>query len=367
MLASLPVATIDAGDPPLSDQCTTEGSPALAGYEIDSGSLRWVNCAGGAARRSVAAATGQIVYMAEQLADPTTGEPGTPHLVAIDVTDGESLWQIDVGLVPTGPFIGSGVAVVGLEDAQGRATVGFDPISGSVLWRSPIEDAAPIATTDTVVILQSAESDSAGFSALDRATGAELWSTDVAIPPGYAGGFFGASVDGDMVLVLPGPVALDANSGNELWRLDSGDLGPVSDGVMVSGGQDEPTNGTDAATGELLWTMPGSPPYDDVWAIGDGAVYVVDTVTSEVVAYELADGSVRWRQPWDGVRYSWPYYVSGDTMFAMWTNLDAMSTADGTNRWATTYPSQEFPRMTGTFANDNAVFVAFSTVASGGD
>jgi hypothetical protein len=49
-----------------------------------------------------------------------------------------------------------------------------------------------------------------------------------------------------------------------------------------------------------LWTQPGSPPYDDVWAIGDGAVFVVDGNLSagggRIVAYELDSGEMRWER-----------------------------------------------------------------------
>jgi hypothetical protein len=50
------------------------------------------------------------------------------------------------------------------------------------------------------------------------------------------------------------------------------DEGTVIDNVRITGGQDDPTFATDASTGKLLWSQPGSPPYDDVWAIADGAV-----------------------------------------------------------------------------------------------
>ena len=67
--------------------------------------------------------------------------------------------------------------------------------------------------------------------------------------------------------------------------------------------------------------MPGSPAYDDVWAVGDGAVYVVDAATAHVVAYELADGAERWRRPFDGLRNSWPYVAAGGIVFAIVNQL----------------------------------------------
>jgi outer membrane protein assembly factor BamB len=274
------------------------------------------------------------------------------------------------------------VAVVGVQDAEGRGVVGLDPASGDVLWRQAIDDSAPVAITDSAVVLRSPDpppgwtpptTDPSGstfafFSALDRATGEPAWNAEIVAPRDDDAAFFGATVDADTVVLLPGPVALDATTGEELWRSDAelGDSvpGAIADGIVVWGGQDDPTLALDEATGWLTWTMPGSPAYDDVWAVGDGAVYVVEASSADVVAYELDDGSERWRQPFDGSRNSWPYHAAGGIVFAMWSNLDARSTADGSLLWSTNYPLVDEPRMTGIASDDTGVFVALSSVAS---
>jgi len=145
------------------------------------------------------------------------------------------------------------------------------------------------------------------------------------------------------------------------------------DGIRIEGGQDDPTTAVDAATGEQLWTQPGSPAYDDMWAVGDGGVYLVDRSTSSgprLVAYELKSGAIRWeRGPIDpyGADVGWPWSVSGNVLFTIWSNLALISTEDGSTLWRTDYPKVEFPRMTGVRANGDTVFVAFSSVRSGGD
>ena len=63
----------------------------------------------------------------------------------------------------------------------------------------------------------------------------------------------------------------------------------------------------------------------------------------------------------------WPWYVDGNVLYAIRTNLALISTADGSTIWRTDYPDVEFPRITGVRANSDTVFVAFSTLASGGD
>jgi hypothetical protein len=143
---------------------------------------------------------------------------------------------------------------------------------------------------------------------------------------------------------------------------------PVVDGVRIEGGQDDPTSAVDDATGDVLWTKPGSPAYDDVWAVGDGAVYVINRQgTPRLVAYELTSGDVRWETELDPTDVSWPWHVDNDVLFAIWTNLVVISTDDGSTIWHTQYPVVDFPRMTGVRANSDTVFVAFSSVASGGD
>jgi len=382
--SSSPTEPAETSPPALAEQCSPAGTPALAAYELTNGELRWLRCEAGVGRRSVVAAVDGFAYLAEQVAD-ATGAAGAPHLVAIDVANGEPVWEQDIAAVPPGPFVASGVAVVGVQDAEGRGVMALDPATGVTVWRQAIDDAAPVAITDSAVVLRTAAppagwtppvtdpggSTVAFFRALDRATGAPTWTAEIVTPLDDDAATFGATVDGDTVVLLPGPVALDATTGAELWRTnaDLGDAvpGPIADGMVVWGGQDDPTQGLDQATGGLVWTMPGSPAYDDVWAVGDGAVYVVEVATAELVAYELEDGSERWRRPFDGIRNSWPYEVAGGIVFAMWSNLDALSTADGSLLWSTDYPPLDFPRMTGIAADGTGVFVALSSVPSAGD
>jgi outer membrane protein assembly factor BamB len=148
--------------------------------------------------------------------------------------------------------------------------------------------------------------------------------------------------------------------------------GIIVGAIRVTGGQDDPTTVVDHATGRFLWSQPGSPPYDDVWAIGDDAVYVIDrngASSPRLVAYELSSGKTRWQidnvDPYGTI--GWPWHVDGDLLFTIWSNLAVFSTRDGKTVWQTNYPKVEFPRMTGVRANSTLVFVAFSSIASGGD
>ena len=138
----------------------------------------------------------------------------------------------------------------------------------------------------------------------------------------------------------------------------------------MEGGQDDPTTARDASTGEKLWTQPGSPAYDDLWAAGDGAVYVSDGQGGLgprlLTAYELTSGEVRWQNEPTAEQFL-PWHVSNGVLFTIWSNLALISTEDGSTIWRTQYPAVEFPRMTGVRANSVSVFVAFSSIRSGGD
>jgi outer membrane protein assembly factor BamB len=172
-----------------------------------------------------------------------------------------------------------------------------------------------------------------------------------------------------------GSVWYDAASGDELNQVDfapakrrGSDLEVAADhGVRLVGGQDDPLAAFDSATGDELWKHESALlVYDDLWAIADGAVYVASG-SSSVAAIELRSGDVRWTQTIEAPGRSYPWYAEGEHVYAIWTNLAVISTKDGAVLWHTEYPDVQFPRMTGVLANDGAVFVAFSSVASGGD
>ena len=220
------------------------------------------------------------------------------------------------------------------------ALAAYDLDSAAFKWAACTPDVARhdvLEATDEVVYLQGA----GGIVAYDAADGTEL-------PEG-------------------GP----PESRPTLPESTGPSQGPVIDGVRIEGGQDDPTTAYDDATGAVLWTQPGSPAYDDLWAVGDGAVYVVNRrVTSgfpQLVAYELTTGDTRWAIEQDMADELWPWYVDDGVLFALWNNLALISTEDGSTIWRTHYPAVEFPRMTGVRANADTVFVAFSSVASGGD
>jgi hypothetical protein len=126
---------------------------------------------------------------------------------------------------------------------------------------------------------------------------------------------------------------------------------------------------TDGATRAELWRNDDHLAYDDVWAVGDSAVFMNHQTGSEwtVVAYEVATGDVRWERSLGDEAYPW--WVAGEQVFSSWVNVTSMSTADGSVIWTTDYPQTEtgFPAPRGVLTNDTSAFVIFASAFGAGD
>jgi hypothetical protein len=143
-------------------------------------------------------------------------------------------------------------------------------------------------------------------------------------------------------------------------------------GVELAGGQDDPLVASDATSGARLWFVPDRLAYDDVWAVGDGAVFMGHdagtggtTRTWTVRAYELNTGAIRWESATSNQSYPW--WVADGRVFSIWTELTVLSTTTGEVLWATEYGTSDFPGMRGVLANDHTVVVAFASEWGGGD
>jgi outer membrane protein assembly factor BamB len=224
------------------------------------------------------------------------------------------------------------------------------------------------------------------LASYDLVSGAHVWHVCGEPEPWYSleattddTVYVGASFD----LAAPIVIALDTATGVERWRGDLDRMNdelpddtalpmtdpPTVDGVALTGGQDDPLAATDAATGKELWRNDDHLVYDDVWTVGDGAVFMNHQTGSEstVVAYELATGDVRWEQALGDEAYPW--WVDGDRVFSSWTNVTAMRTDDGSVIWTSDYPRTEtgFPAPRAVITNDTSVFVSFASGFGSGD
>ena len=141
--------------------------------------------------------------------------------------------------------------------------------------------------------------------------------------------------------------------------------------IVVIGGQDDGVRAV-STDGTELWSQPGVWSYDDVWAIDDGAVFAFERDVSQLVAYEVDTGEVRWSHEGDPYREGlWPFHAVDGRLYTLWFNLQVRSTADGELLWSTEYPAEEMEavglRMSGVDTDGTNVFVSFATEATGGD
>ena len=116
-------------------------------------------------------------------------------------------------------------------------------------------------------------------------------------------------------------VAVNSTNGAELWRAARLDHPSGHDGVVVGRDGDNVT-ALDAATGRKLWSAPGVPSYGEIWALGDGSVYVLSRGDGPggpvVVAYDLHSGAERWRFIPSALLFGEPMAGGKDVMFVGW-------------------------------------------------
>jgi outer membrane protein assembly factor BamB len=419
----VPPSMQSSDEPSGGPVCEDDLVPALSALDPATGEFQWTYCSADLAWREVRGATDDIVYVDSTMSDsPATAVASDQRfaVTAVDAASGEELWRVPIARQqlgwPLGPFAGSGVVVVAVDDDNGAAIVGLDAESGDTMWRvaeADLSDAeapmgapdpvvAPIANTDEVAVLAVPS----GLVGLDRMNGTQLWSSEVFLLDesgvGVARG--PAAVDGSTVMIpaasevvtgvvtdggaiVSGPdvppgetvtipmgpsrlIAVDASTGATLWQGPRLDHPAAADGYVVgyvhdgrsSPGPNSEVVVVDAKTGEQLWSQPGSESYGDLWAIGDGAVYVnviSDDSPPSVVAYELESGDERWRLSPESM-LSEPQQVVNDGVVLLWNELAMLSTKDGTTRW--TIPASVSPEtpMSSVGHNSASMFVSFS-------
>ncbi len=354
-----------------TNPCTADELPVLAALHTASGELQWTACSSEEAYRDIVGLSDAVVLVG------ISREDGR-ELIAYDATNGGGLWRrtlpplVNFGLGwGKGELAGGGIVVV--EDAQSAGgLVGLEAMSGAERWRSA--GAPPVAHSESVVVTMAPDGQLAGH---DRATGLRLWTTPAMGGGDMSGdlsGWWAGAVDGDRLFLAAGSatVALDIASGAEVWRGPQLDDPWAGDGHVVGGvpqGDMPDLDGpeiaaVDASTGVQTWTGPGRESYPDLLAVGDGAIVVTHPDNGELLAYELATGQTRWEQPFRTLVGD-PQAVMDGVVFTLWEDvLAAVSTADGSLRWAWRSPVGS-PWMNHLDANSSTVFVAVNSLPWG--
>jgi outer membrane protein assembly factor BamB len=374
--------------------CAEGEQPAMSSFNSTTGAEEWTTCTASAVNRFVVGADDERVYVMEQPAPVGGGEPGQTVLIAIDPDDGDEKWQVAVaeggGSAPPGDLPAGEVIVVARRTGPDAELVAIDSATGATRWSEPMDQYDHlVAVTNEVTIVSGIPAQQTVVTAdengqfpppageltgYDPVTGTVMWTTSVPLD-NDAVLRQGAASDGQTVVIgSPATVALDARTGEQRWTLsvDLGDaaIGLISNGVVIMGGQDDDVTALSLATGDVVWSKPGSPPYDDVWAVADGAVYLRDG--DDLIAYDVTDGAERWRVGVDPQTYTWPWLAETGSLYTMWWNLEARSPSDGTIRWTTDHPTglqpvDDTPRMISLAHSADSLLVTYVAGALGGD
>jgi outer membrane protein assembly factor BamB len=365
--------------------CNGGHSPAVFAVDAGSGTPRWQFCSTDPAFAQAIAATSDSVFVA--IGSPTTG---MAELVAVDARRGNERWRVNGVRISmgSGPFVAQGVIVALVGQGGNQRLVALDGHSGDERWSVSAVDVELLAVTDQIMVvldrttqyLPQGEPPPA-VRGLDRRTGAERWKTAVFYQDhaGVVGPRPPTAVAGSTV-VLPAfapPVgsaslAIDANTGKELWRgVATDNPSNVGDGVIVGrasgdgGLRESEVIALDAATGKTRWTAPGEPSYGELWVGGDGALFLQRRGPGGgVVALELDDGTERWTFAASAALYGEPLATTKDSLLLGWERVfGAVSIRDGSAKWAYAPPLVGPSWGTGLVTNGRNAFISVSNFA----
>ena len=221
------------------------------------------------------------------------------------------------------------------------------------LWRIPLgEGFSGISIANGRAYTMFAKGEDEVVVCLDAETGKELWryldDWFYAERQGGNGPRSTPTVDGDTVYVLSvfgRLVALNANTGEELWDVDftkafsspmprwGFSTSPVIEGnrllVEVGGANDNAIVAFNKGTGERIWGVATSPSgySSPILVTVNGVRQALFFARDELLGVSPEDGSVYWRYPWDGGRNSenrvTPVFISPDKVFISTSTRDA--------------------------------------------
>ncbi|WP_459192874.1 outer membrane protein assembly factor BamB family protein [Halosimplex sp. J119] len=243
---------------------------------------------------SAAVAAGGSVYVAE-----TTGAPGV-RLLSLDATDGSVEWEAtyDRGERIYTRAVHDGVVYVHLwhnppENVDMGDVVAIDAADGSELWRTTITGYDVLL--DDLVVSDGVYTVNSGGGAhvrkLDRESGEQQWETSFSFYP-----YIHLAVTHGRVYVVASDItALDADSGEIAWQVESGTPDPQSliageEAIYVyyGGGGPNTLRRFDAETGETEWTR-DQPERFQTQVLADGLLYSGGADEVQVVDAETGD------------------------------------------------------------------------------
>ncbi len=239
---------------------------AMTALAADDGSARWTVAGLGEVSGSPLSFT-ENVY-----ASVRAGQAGA--LVALDPATGRERWRADLGAGAFGAPVAAGhvVAVTGVDGATSAAVVrGFDAVTGTRLWQSDPADRLGVRATgrDLFYAMSQATGDLVAIDPAGREVwrydpGPTVWSVDPPVVAGdvvYVGMGIGSNSQTPPTPPRPGVVALDAATGNVVWKTEiagGAGQGPVvaGDVLAVLGSSPRTPVLLDRATGKIVGVLP---------------------------------------------------------------------------------------------------------------
>ncbi|MBA2382586.1 MAG: PQQ-binding-like beta-propeller repeat protein [Chloroflexi bacterium] len=290
--------SVATGAPAITSAAVKDGVAYFAGGD---GILHALDVRTGSTVRNYAADT--ALQSAPAISGGLVAVTDQRHVLSVvDGTNGTLVWKsLPIVVVESMPLIIGEAVIVGGTDGLIHS---FDLRTGAELWTQATSGVVThaLAAADGVVF---AGSQDGSMRAFDVATGERRWSLPLraehfatpAVRDGVLYAMAAAPSGGQSALV-----AIDAAKGVELWRFVAPREGlypPAVDAQAVYVGSSFGTMwALDRATGKPRWTAEPGGNLHAAPAIVDGIAYV--SGDSQVVAIDTSNGTERWRLTLDG-------------------------------------------------------------------
>ena len=268
-----------------------------------SGTARWQADLGGTAGLGPPARVGDVLFVA------TETDAGEGAIIAIDAATGRRHWRCPLeAAVRHSVRSGPDDTVVALTMTGAVVSVGAR--DGEVRWARQLGDpwvrwclGAPVVAHGLVYA-----GAAACFGAFEATSGVVVWQRDDLASADWLSSWCSPAVVDDVVLLALSNdrahfVALDANTGEELWRRHGNELESSWSSPVVAGADVLVTTvhgwlrARRVATGEERWAAPLDAPWPVATpVVGAGRAFTV-SAAGTLQATLLSDGSVDWRIP----------------------------------------------------------------------
>jgi outer membrane protein assembly factor BamB len=249
--------------------------------------------------RSSPAVTGGRIYIGS----------GDQHLHVLNAATGKIVWQFLTGdeIVSSAALSGVIVTFASLDGFL----YGVNILTLEEEWR--LDTRNPVYASPTIVNDAAYVGSGTHLMSVAWGSGVVNWDVDL------GGTIRSSATVFDPGIVVVGTdsgevIALEAFTGNELWRTETGGsiwASPAyANGLIVVGSNDQSLYALDAVTGEVRWTFEAAGFVASSAALHEGQVFVADGV-GKVYALDGTDGSLIWQAETGGPVYAATTYCDG--------------------------------------------------------